>query len=230
MKRAIIIFAALLLAPLAASQAVGAAEVIPMAAKPNVLLLFSDQHNADVLGCAGNAIVKTPSLDALARQGVRFTRAYCQDAICVPSRVSLATGLYPRTTGCLYNGDENSLNKQRNFYPLHQVLRANGYFTGFFGKLHLGKDQLIRGWDRSATVLPLKAEPLDESYFDWIKTQGKEAEFLRDWDGANKDDLCTHISALPPELRDAAYVARKAEEFLRIASTQGKPFFCCRNR
>ena len=87
----------------------------PAAEKPNVLWLFSDQHNADFMGCAGHAVVKTPNLDALARQGVRFNRAYCQDAICVPSRVSMMTGLYPRTTGCLTNGDENSLDTRRNY-------------------------------------------------------------------------------------------------------------------
>jgi len=65
----------------------------------NALLLFADQHNADVMGCAGHPIVETPNLDQLAAKGVRFTRAYCQDAICVPSRTSLMTGLYPRSSG-----------------------------------------------------------------------------------------------------------------------------------
>jgi arylsulfatase A-like enzyme len=46
------------------------------AAKPNVLLLFADQHNADVMGCAGHPIVKTPNLDQLGAQGVRFTHTY----------------------------------------------------------------------------------------------------------------------------------------------------------
>ena len=194
--------------------------------RPNVLLLFSDQHNADVMGCAGHAIVKTPQLDALARQGVRFTRAYCQDAICVPSRVSLMTGLYPRSTGCLYNGDEDLFDDQRDFRPLQQALGASGYFTAFAGKQHLGKRRLIQGWDRSATVLPLKAEPLQESYFDWIREKGQEAAFQRDWDGSLKSDLGAHISDLPDELRDAAYTAAKAEDFIREAARQGKPFFC----
>ena len=93
---------------------IGAPAAVKAIKKPNVLLLFSDQHNADFMGCAGHAVVRTPNLDALARQGVRFNRAYCQDAICVPSRVSMMTGLYPRTTGCLTNGDENSLDTRRN--------------------------------------------------------------------------------------------------------------------
>jgi hypothetical protein len=58
-----------------------AAEAVAKPAKkPSILFLFSDQHNADVLGCAGHAEVKTPNFDRLAREGARFTRAYCQDA------------------------------------------------------------------------------------------------------------------------------------------------------
>lgn len=217
MKNAV--YTALLIAGLAAPLVAGAS-------KPNVLLLFSDQHNADALGCAGHPFVKTPHLDALARQGVRFTRAYCQDAICVPSRVSLMTGLYPRTTGCLTNGDEDRLDDLQNLWPLQQALGAHGYFTVFAGKMHLGKRRLVQGWDRSATVLPLKAEPLQESYFDWIREKGQEAAFKRDWEGSMKSDLCAHVSDLPDELRDAAYTAAKAMAFIREAVRQNKPFFC----
>ncbi len=76
---------------------------------PNVLILFSDQHRADVLGCENYPDVATPNLDHLAAEGVRFTRAYCQDAICLPSRCSLFSGLYPRTLGCLDNWVEKQI-------------------------------------------------------------------------------------------------------------------------
>jgi len=122
------------------------------AATPNVLLLFADQHNADVMGCAGHSIVKTPNLDQLAAQGVRFTRAYCQDAICVPSRTSLMTGLYPRTTGCLDNGGAPV--SQAKMYPLQQVFQSAGYLTGCFGKRHLPRPTLALGWNRSANRNP----------------------------------------------------------------------------
>ena len=55
----------------------------------NVILLMTDEHTPRVLGCYGDPLVKTPTLDALAAKGVRFTSAYCQNPICVPSRVSL---------------------------------------------------------------------------------------------------------------------------------------------
>ncbi|MFH0965373.1 MAG: sulfatase-like hydrolase/transferase [Planctomycetota bacterium] len=54
---------------------------------PNVVVIMSDMHRADSLGCYGNAIVRTPNLDGLARDGVRFENAFAQAASCVPSRV-----------------------------------------------------------------------------------------------------------------------------------------------
>lgn len=58
----------------------------------NVLFLMTDEHNPAVLGCSGDKLVQTPALDSLAATGVRFTAAYCQNPICVPSRVSLVSG------------------------------------------------------------------------------------------------------------------------------------------
>ena len=61
----------------------------------NTVIILSDEHNRDVLGCYGDDIAKTPSLDKLARDGVRFTSAYANSPVCVPSRASFATGRYP---------------------------------------------------------------------------------------------------------------------------------------
>jgi arylsulfatase A-like enzyme len=207
------------LTALAASDLCAAA-----ASKPNVLLLFADQHNADVMGCSGHPIVKTPNLDRLAAQGVRFTRAYCQDAICVPSRTALMTGLYPRTTGCLDNGD--SPGSQTKLYPLQQAFQSAGYRTGCFGKRHLPRPTLALGWDRSATVISPKQDPSDENYDDWIRTRGQAEAFEKDMKGSLQSDMCCHISEVTPENRIEAYTAMKAKEFLRECRQQGKPFFC----
>ena len=63
--------------------------------RPNVLYIQSDQHNASVIGCYGDPLVKTPHLDALAARGVVLDSTYCASPICVPSRMSLLTGRYP---------------------------------------------------------------------------------------------------------------------------------------
>ena len=65
----------------------------------NVLFLMTDQHNHACLGAAGNPFVKTPNLDRLAAEGVRFTHAYCATPFCSPSRASILTGLYPHRHG-----------------------------------------------------------------------------------------------------------------------------------
>lgn len=215
MKRHLILFLFAMTSPLVCQSA---------ALKPNVLLLFADQHNADVMGCAGHPMVKTPHLDRLATQGVRFTRAYCQDAICVPSRTALMTGLYPRTTGCLDNGD--SPMSQAKLYPLQNVFKSAGFQTGCFGKRHLPQPILAMGWDRSATVISAKQDPSDENYQDWIETRGQSEAFEKDHKGSLQSDMCSHISEVKPENRIEAYTALKTKEFLRDCQKQGKPFFC----
>lgn len=70
-----------------------------MAEPMNVLLIMSDEHRPDALGCAGDSTVGTPTLDGMAEEGTRFTSAYCSSPLCAPSRASFATGRYVHETG-----------------------------------------------------------------------------------------------------------------------------------
>ena len=99
-----------------------------MTAPTNLILFQSDNHNRDLLGCYGHPLVKTPNLDRIASNGVRFDNAYCTSSLCCPSRASLATGLYPHQTGfwdnCLvYDGRDrkstrlNSSHSQQSRMP-----------------------------------------------------------------------------------------------------------------
>ena len=63
-----------------------------MSDRPNIILLYSDQHRADVMGCAGHPDARTPNLDSLAEEGTQFTEHFCPYPVCVPSRMSLMTG------------------------------------------------------------------------------------------------------------------------------------------
>ena len=78
------------------AAAVGGAAALPAARRlrPNVLVLMSDQHKRSCMGSAGDPIAKTPHLDQLAEQSVRFTSAYCNNPVCTASRASILTGLY----------------------------------------------------------------------------------------------------------------------------------------
>ena len=70
--------------------------------KPNILFIAVDDLRPE-LGCYGSPIAVTPNLDAIAKGGLLFNRAYCQQAICRPSRASLMTGTRPETTGLFHN-------------------------------------------------------------------------------------------------------------------------------
>jgi choline-sulfatase len=108
-----------------------------MTRKPNVLFILTDQHNAQVLGCAGDTAVRTPNLDRLAQQGVRFEQAYCQNPLCVPSRASLLRGKYSRTIGIYTNTDM----MEPNSITIPRVLSSQGYRTCLIGKGHFNGEQ-----------------------------------------------------------------------------------------
>lgn len=109
---------------------------------PNIVLILSDQHRADAMGCAGSAFVQTPRLDRLAAEGVRFAEAYTPWPVCTPARASMWTGLYPHAHGIVDNvyGIENAFASERVAQEtVFDRLRAAGYFTAHFGKWHLGE-------------------------------------------------------------------------------------------
>ena len=70
-----------------------------MAGRPNILLIMTDQHHAGCVGYKGHPDVRTPNLDRLAAEGVRFDECFCQNGVCVPSRTSYLTGQYCHTHG-----------------------------------------------------------------------------------------------------------------------------------
>jgi len=197
--------------------------------KPNILLLYSDQHNAAVMGCAGHPEVITPNLDRLASQGTLFNRTYCPDGVCVPSRVALMTGLYPRITGVLHNPDMPA--QVERFQPLAHVLRKSGYRTAVFGKRHL-PPRVDIGWDvRGAHSSKVPAE---ENYPHWVEKRGQLSEFQHDWNaefgyrlpGNQAAPMACRLSKLKPQNTMEAFTAQKTIEFIRDMKNYDKPFFC----
>ena len=70
----------------------------------NVLFIITDQQRADMLHCYGNDIIKTPNLDKLASESMRFSNAFCNCPMCMPNRATLLTGYYPNVHGVRSNG------------------------------------------------------------------------------------------------------------------------------
>jgi arylsulfatase A-like enzyme len=106
------------------------------AARPNVLFILCDDLRPDALGCYGSAQVRTPQIDALAADGVRFANAFCTTSLCSPSRASILTGLYAHRHGVRDNFTE--LPEQLPHWPGR--LKAAGYETAYLGKWHMGEN------------------------------------------------------------------------------------------
>lgn len=106
--------------------------------RPNVLILTTDQQSAGAMSCQiGNRYLNTPNLDSLAAAGMRFTRAYSANPICVPSRTSMYTGRYPVETGVETNDDIKPGLDPSKFPCMGTIFERAGYETAYFGKWHL---------------------------------------------------------------------------------------------
>ncbi|MBN2562104.1 MAG: sulfatase-like hydrolase/transferase [Phycisphaerae bacterium] len=101
------------------------------ARRPNILLITSDQQHHSTLG-AVNDRIKTPALDRLCREGVRFDRAYCPNPTCTPTRATLLTGMYPSQHGAWSLGTKLF----EDVPVISDRFRAAGYFTSLVGKAH----------------------------------------------------------------------------------------------
>ena len=111
--------------------------------KPNIIIIYTDDHGTLDARCYGASDLFTPNIDRLAKTGVRFTQAYAH-TVCCPSRAALLTGRHPQRSG-INNWTQNDahvaekgINMLLSEVTVAELLKANGYRTGLFGKWHLG--------------------------------------------------------------------------------------------
>jgi arylsulfatase A-like enzyme len=128
---------ALLAALVAIAPVWHSAMAAPAAAprRPNIVFFLSDDHAYQTIGAYGSTLMPTPNLDRIAREGMRFDRAFCTESICGPSRAAILTGKYGHVTGAM--GWLPYDHRHRNFA---EYLRASGYQTALVGKYHQGDD------------------------------------------------------------------------------------------
>ena len=100
--------------------------------RPNIIFFLSDDHRADMLGCAGHPILETPNIDKLAAKGVRYSNAFVTTSICAASRATILTGLVERTHDHTFGKPPIAQKFIAKSYPV--LLKAAGYRTGFIGK------------------------------------------------------------------------------------------------
>lgn len=105
--------------------------------RPNILIIMTDQQTADAMSAAGNRDLHTPAMDKLAANGVRFSRAYCVQPLCAPSRTAIFSGRRPHETGFVGNVSEKDGLWPDSLLMMGKIFQAGGYKTGYVGKWHL---------------------------------------------------------------------------------------------
>lgn len=191
-------------------------------AKPNILFIAVDDLRPN-LGCYGDELVISPNIDRLAERGVQFNRAYCQVAVCNPSRASLMTGLRPDTLG-VWTLPIHFREAKPDAVTLPQWLRKAGYAAVSHGKIYHNPTPDPQSWSE-----PIRERPkLPYFYPDGTKElvrEKMEALPEKDW---RKNNLRGPASAAPDlpdsELLDGARTDMCIEDLRRLAKGE-KPFF-----
>ncbi len=194
--------------------------------KPNFVVIFADDQGYQDVGCFGSPSIKTPNLDRMAVEGMKFTNFYSAASVCSPSRAALLTGCYPPRVGItkvLFPRDNIGLNPQE--HTIADILKGRGYATACIGKWHLGH-------------LPefLPTSNGFDSYFgipysnDMDGVKGKDRNLDRAW--RQKDYSPWNV----PLMRDEEIIERPADQTTLIerytdeavkfiGSNRNKPFF-----
>ena len=222
-----------------------------MSIRPSFILFMTDQQQAGMLGCAGNPVVKTPNIDAIAAAGTRFDRFYVAMPSCMPNRASILTSLYPSVHGVRFNGiplPEDSVT-----FP--KLFKAAGYRTGLVGKCHL-QPFLEPFPDRHIDDCPWWRKELDcqgsallppyygfenvsivtghgdccgGHYETWLKERLPDyPEYVGSENQLPHDYSCPQAvrTRLPEELYSTSYIAECAIDFLeeQVRSDEDRPF------
>ncbi len=128
--------------------------------RPNILMLFSDEHQYAMSGFMGHKIVQTPNLDRLAGEGVVFENAYCNSPLCSPSRQSFMAGLHCHEID-MWN---NTAAMPPDTVTWAHMLSAGGYETSLLGKMHFNGYQKMYGFDRRPV---LEGNDAGQSFHSW---------------------------------------------------------------
>jgi iduronate 2-sulfatase len=222
-----ILLSALLLSAFAIPQS-------SFSAQPNILFIAVDDMRPD-LGCYGNKLIKTPNIDRIAARGIVFNKAYCQQAVCSPSRTAILTGLRPDVTK-VWDLETHFRVAQPDCITLPQHFKANGYHCAALSKLYHSGFEDGRSWNEPHWYP--KGRAVDTDQVDWTKQivtkhevsveeysapqeggparkNGKDAKKGPAYEVSPKDD---------EQLPDGA-TAAEAVKRLATLKTKNQPFF-----
>jgi arylsulfatase len=192
-----------------------------LSGRPNILFVVTDQHRGDCLGSDGNPVVRTPTFDWLARDGVRFSRAYTSTPSCTPARSAILTGLSPWRHGMLGYGQIAST------YPteMPRVLREAGYYTIGIGKMHFTcPERNYHGFHQMLLEEADRADSPDfrSDYRAWFWSEAPNTD--PDATGLGWNDYRARAFVLPERFHITRWACDAATNFLRTYN-RPKPFF-----
>ena len=201
--------------------------IVHASEKKNVLFIISDDLTYTALSCYGNKICKTPNIDKLAKQGTRFTQAYCQATYCGPSRASFMSGYYPHATGALGYKNPRPQIGERSTWSQH--FRNHGYHAARISKIfHMGVPGGIESGEDGADDLLSWDEKYNSKGPEW-RAPGDGETLQKNPDGkkpvvggntfvvveADGDDL----------VHSDGKTAKKAVELIKKYENMEKPFW-----
>jgi arylsulfatase len=196
--------------------------------RPNVLLLWTDQHRADTMPYANNPVIKTPTFAKLAAQSFVFPGARCTQPVCTPSRGSIMTGLLPHAHGSI----QNNIPLRADAKCVAEML-PSGYSTAYMGKWHLGSEITaqhgFKEWIsiEDGAYREFYADPEDRkrrsSYHHFLMKNGFPPDEIEEGTKAALFSR-TIAAAMAEPFTKAHFLAGEAERFLR-ERRDGQPFF-----
>jgi len=195
--------------------------------QPNILIIHVDEHRIDCLGAYGNTEIKTPHIDALAADGVRYDNSFCPFPVCTPSRYSLLCGQYVHEHRGWTNRD--TLAPEIETFP--RILRTAGYRTKAVGKMHFTPTYLDVGFDELILAEQDGPGRWDDDYHRYLMHRGlvdrndAEDQLVSEYrKHAPKQywDTCgALVSNLPEEHHSTTWIAEEAIKTLRSWNTGG---------
>ncbi len=189
---------------------IAVATSLQAAKQPNILFIMTDQHHARMLSSAGNPYLKTRALDSMAKSGIRFSNAYVTNPVCVPSRISMATGMMAGRFGVFNNGMRATIPKKVSDNSLGKLIKSGGYDTFYGGKVHM-----------APSLVPIKAgydeyckdqrDKLPGACIEFM-TRKRDKPFFAVASFVNPHDICFAYNARQPNRKGKPLVDKLYQE------------------
>lgn len=199
--------------------------------RPNIILMMADDLGYGDVGYNGNKVIKTPNLDAMSKAGLRFDRFYAQAPVCSPTRGSCITGRHPYRYGIFFANTGHLLKKEVN---LAEILKAQGYRTGHFGKWHLGTlTKTVKESNRGGPKgVKHYAPPWERGFEECFSTEAKVPTWNPMIHPENGKPYGTHYWTGPEQRAtenlqgdDSRIIMDRAIPFIQKSAKEKNPFF-----